>query len=245
MTKIQAKKMTPWSVAVALMLTFVLVKFIVSAAVTEGFRHLGVAAVLFLVPLIHAGRTSFFYPDLFRRAQSLWAAIICLGYVLLPLLIVLIAFPDEWLRIRLDLQSWVFSVSGLAAVILAPLAEEFYFRGWLLKWQCESACTTAQQSTDTRSWAMNLKICYVNALLFWVLHIPVTENFFEVWGEALKKGLIPVSPGPFLLGLTTSLLVMISGTPRSALVFHALANALGPLWWPLLREHHIRSIFYF
>jgi hypothetical protein len=90
-----------------------------------------------------------------------------------------------------------------------------------------------------------LQICYLNGLLFWLMHFPIPANFVALWGDALSRGMIPLSPGPFLLGLTTAAMTISSGTPRSALIFHVLANSLGPLWWPLLSDQNVRSFFYF
>lgn len=230
-----------------LIVTFAMVKLVLLFIPGDLVRHLGVAGVLIAVPLAHGGRANlgFFVPGLLRRPERLLGSYFCLIYAVLPYALLMFFLPNELPQARLELRNWVLSVPGISAILIAPVAEEFYFRGWLLNTQLKSAAGAASQQSSKLTFGAMAWICYSNALLFWILHIPVQPGAFDVWVEALKNGMVPVSPGPFLLGLVTCALTLMTGTPRSALIFHMLANALGPMWWPLLRDQTLRSFFYY
>jgi membrane protease YdiL (CAAX protease family) len=159
-----------------------------------------------------------------------------LAYFLLPLVLNLLFLSESWTQTKSNWQDWVLSEVGLLSILAAPIAEEYFFRGWLLKRQWE-----ALESLPRKSFWTAFKTCYVNALVFWLMHMPIDLN---LWKQALLVGAVPASPGPFLLGLVTCLLTLRTGNLRAAILFHAVANASGPLWWPLMASENLRSIFY-
>lgn len=243
MNKTRASNRNFGSALLTFIAAFLSIKILGSEIYDQVLRHIAVAAVLLIFPVLHRRSSLFFFRNLTERARHSWGGYFCLIYALIPVLILLVQYPQEWTRARLELARWTLSTAGLSAVLVAPLAEEFFFRGWLLSIQVEwqkSRETLSAQSVINCAW-----LCYWNALFFWIFHIPIQSGMLEVWKDALSRGLVPLSPGPFLLGLTACALTRISGTPRAALLFHSLANALGPLWWPLLRDQNLRSFFYF
>ncbi|MFZ9519493.1 MAG: CPBP family intramembrane glutamic endopeptidase [Silvanigrellaceae bacterium] len=225
-------------------LAFLLVKTISVFLGAEMTGHFAIAGVLVLLPLIHRRGDALRAFNILGKAKSPWAGLACFAYALLPILLLMLFYPQEWLRARIELGRWFFSGPGMLAIFLAPVAEEFFFRGWLLNAQMKSA-RAASATHEKTGWMDGLKVCYINALLFWLMHVPLPSNFVSLWSDALSTGQIPLSPGPFLLGLATSAMTLTSGSPRSALVFHMLANTMGPVWWPLLSDHHVRNFFYF
>ncbi len=229
-----------------LVAAFVLIKVLVAVFSDELLRHASVAVVLFVLPLLHSGKSSFlfFKPDLMRQPKNYWGIIFCFLYILIPLCIVGLFYPQDWFRITLDIRNWFLSPAGFSAILIAPLAEEFFFRGWLLNFQLRRGLQESQSRLAVRRLSSYFWLCYFNALCFWVLHIPVQADFFAQWWEALRHGAIPVSPGPFFLGFCAAALTLFTGTPLAAIVFHGLANALGPLWWPVLSQFGVRSYFY-
>jgi len=136
----------------------------------------------------------------------------------------------------LQWQLWLAAGSSLASIVLAPIAEEIFFRGWLLKHQLHQVSNEPSIPVFVQA-----KIIYVNALIFWLMHAPVN---FELWRHSLSEGLIPLSPGPFLLGVVVTALTMKTGHLRAAILFHAIANSHGPLWWPILKYDWVRHLFY-
>jgi membrane protease YdiL (CAAX protease family) len=164
---------------------------------------------------------------------------VCLVYGVLPFLLNAFFRPVPWNSLLAEFAVWLTSTAGLFSIFLAPVAEEYFFRGWLLHGQIAVIEQKDVRGASFRSrW---LGICYVNALIFWLLHAPMDV---PAWRWALAEGKIPVSLGPFFLGLVTCSLTLFSGRLRPAIVFHMLANALGPVWHPLLSSDAVRAIFY-
>lgn len=164
---------------------------------------------------------------------------VCLVYGILPFLLNVFLRPVPWNSMLAEFAVWLTSAAGLFSICLAPVAEEFFFRGWLL--QGQKAVIEQRDSKGAFLSGHWWGICYLNALIFWLLHAPLDVS---VWRWALAEGKIPVSLGPFFLGLATCSLTLFFGRLRPAIVFHMLANALGPVWHPLLSSDAVRSIFY-
>ncbi len=219
-----------------LLFAFVFSKCVLVWIPQDWLRHLLVAGVLFLLPnLVGQGQL----PEKVRgiRTGKITSAdSICLVYLVVPILLNFIFLPARWQLTIGELANWIFSEVGFFSIIAAPLAEEYFFRGWLLAKQVAASGTEM-----SRPFLHSAKICYSNALIFWILHMPVDVN---LWKDSLLEGQIPMSPGPFLLGFVTCAMTLRTGNLRSAILFHALANATGPLWWPLLANDLWRSIFY-
>lgn len=245
MNKSAAESRTLLRIGLTFIAAFLLIQWVLRAVHHDLTRHLGVAVILIMLPLWSSRRNDSIFPDFFHRSRNSWGAIFCACYCLVPVFFLSVGMPGEISGALLNLQKWLFSAPGFAAVIIAPLSEEFFFRGWLLKNQLRRSHVSQIQKLETSSMSSLFWICYFNALLFWLFHIPIQEGFLQQWTDALAQGRVPVSPGPFLLGLVASLLTVLTGTPRAAMGFHMLANALGPLWLPLLGNDSIRSFFYY
>lgn len=245
MTKSAAGKNGYLSTILCLVSAFVLVKAMSPAIAADLPRHFAVGAVLILLPILAFRPSALFFKKILTRSENRWGAWFCIAYVFAPVLILVLAFPEQWPEARIELLRWNLSTAGLSAVLLAPLAEEFFFRGWLLNFQRAKSSTEHSPTVKIRSVREWFWLCYLNAIIFWIFHIPIDEDFWTVWMNALEKGLVPLSPGPFFLGFVTTALTLFSGNPRMAIIFHALANASGPLWWPILSNETLRSVFYF
>jgi len=224
------------STILCLIVAFIGIKALQHVLAADTPRHLLVALLLLLLPAVFGSSSlrSTLREILLTRLRLEDAAV--LGFFLLPIVCNVLFLPESWQQARINWQSWVWSELGLLSLLCAPIAEEYFFRGWLLKRQLG---VLAQRSS--LGFSAMLKLCYFNALAFWIMHMPIDLN---MWREALPVGAVPVSPGSFLLGLMTSVLTLRTGNIRAALLFHAVANASGPLWWPLLGMDSLRSLFY-
>jgi membrane protease YdiL (CAAX protease family) len=227
-----------------LLIAFFAIKLLAAGISNVLFRHVCVAFVLFILPFAGSLRTASFFSEILRRPKNNWGYFVCLAYVFTPIFIVGFVYPEQWTAVSIELRNWILSPSGFSAVFIAPLAEEFFFRGWLLNSQLERAQERLTQATNRPAASDAFWVCYFNALCFWILHIPVHAGFFAHWAEALSHGAVPVSPGPFFLGFVAAGLTVLTRTPFAALMIHSLANALGPLWMPLLRDHGLLNYFY-
>lgn len=245
MNKSSADSQTLLRISLIFIAAFCLIQWVLRAVHHDLMRHLGVAVILFTLPLLASGRNESISSDVFRPARNSWGAVFCVCYFLVPAFFLLFGMTGASSGAFLNLQRWLLSAPGFAAVIIAPLSEEFFFRGWLLKSQLQRVDASRMKNSETSSLSTLFWVCYLNALLFWLFHFPIQVGFLKQWSEALAQGRVPVSPGPFLLGLVASLLTVLTGTPRAAMVFHMLANALGPLWLPLLGNELLRSFFYY
>lgn len=232
------RKLGLWeqSAVFTLLFAFVFSKCVLFWIPQDWLRHLLVAGVLFLLPnLVGQGQLLEKVRGI-RVGKITSADSLCLVYLVVPILLNFILLPARWQLTVGEWVNWIFSEVGFFSILAAPLAEEYFFRGWLLAKQ-----VTTFGSETSRSFLHSAKICYFNALIFWMLHMPIDAN---LWKDSLMEGQIPMSPGPFLLGFVTCGMTLRTGNLRSAIVFHALANATGPLWWPLLANDLWRSIFY-
>jgi membrane protease YdiL (CAAX protease family) len=224
------------STILCLLVAFIGIKGLQHFLREDILRHLMVAILLMATPVVFGGASIF---ESFRgalKARLRWEDILVLAFLLLPVVCNILFLPASWHETRLNWQNWVWSELGLLSLLAAPIAEEYFFRSWLLQRQLKAELEQTTQSL----WGM-VRICYLNALLFWIMHMPIDLN---QWMQALRIGAVPASPGPFLLGLVTCGLTIRTGNIRAAIFFHGIANASGPLWWPLLGSDFVRSFFY-
>ncbi|NBW83383.1 hypothetical protein EBR21_16665, partial [bacterium] len=86
---------------------FLLVKAVALIFGAEIPGHFVVATVLVALPLLHQGRRAIGSFDIIKKARSPWAGLVCFGYVLVPVTILVLFYPNEWLRARMELERWV------------------------------------------------------------------------------------------------------------------------------------------
>ncbi|MEY3901517.1 MAG: hypothetical protein RL189_823, partial [Pseudomonadota bacterium] len=208
MTKSAAGKNSYSSTILCLVTAFVLVKAITPAIAADLPRHFAVGAVLILLPIVVFRQSASFFKTIFLSSENRWGEWFCIAYLFVPVFILVLFFPEQWPQARIAMERWNLSAAGLSAVLLAPVAEEFFFRGWLLNFQrtrVHAEPVTAVNIRNVREWFW---LCYLNAIVFWIFHVPITEDFPAVWMQALEKGVVPLSPGPFFLGFVTSALTL-------------------------------------
>ena len=139
--------------------------------------------------------------------------------------------------------------------VLTPFGEEIFFRGSLLRWKNRpflfsgvtpnprpeaSSIASAIASGRERRFMMFWSI-YLSSIVFWIFHLDPAVDVFQM----LANGTIPLPLGPFLLGLCCGWLAWKDNCLFFAMVFHGLANVLGPLWRPILENVELFSLFYF
>jgi membrane protease YdiL (CAAX protease family) len=242
MTHTRDGTQTPARIFSILLIAFLMIK-VSALVIPELFvRHLGVACVLFGLPAMSVRRSYSFFSEIIRRPKNYWGYLVCFLYILIPVIILGTVYSAQWNKAFAETKQWILSSEGFSAIIIAPVAEEFFFRGWLLKAQI--ALAEQKQSTKALSGAGLFWICYFNALFFWLLHFPVSPDMFALWSQALAQGVLPVPTGPFFLGIIAASLTLLTGNPAAALLIHSLSNTLGPLWWPLLRDFGMLNYFY-
>lgn len=223
-------------VSLKLLSVFLLVKLILVLFSDGWFPQVVVPLLLAIIALWLGGKS--FARELTKilRSPPDWADGVCLFFFIFPLIVSATLFSESMLESLLQWRVWLVAGSSLFSIVLAPIAEEMFFRGWLLKQQLHQL--SHEPSVPVFAQA---KIIYVNALVFWLMHAPVD---FELWRHALSEGLMPMSPGPFLLGVVVAVLALKTGHLRAAILFHAIANSHGPLWWPILKYDWLRHLFY-
>jgi membrane protease YdiL (CAAX protease family) len=204
---------------------------------------LGWGSIMALVAtLLVVGTALLIGSPLLRGLRRLWVApsaglgaVLSCGYLTFVVGAYVVVHPESW---RFDLPQILnplaLPAASLAAVLVVPFYEEFFFRGALQP----RVGTLLQARFDERCAA--LWSIYIVALLFWVFHAPV---HLEAWRVAWARGGIPLSPGPFLLGLVCGFIRWRDASIWFAIIFHALANLLGPLWAGLLPPS-ILGMFY-
>ncbi|TFD49826.1 CPBP family intramembrane metalloprotease [Cryobacterium frigoriphilum] len=106
---------------------------------------------------------------------------------------------------------WLFGAL-LAPVLLAPVVEELYFRGVVLR----AVTGVTQQGGASRTVAMSLAIV-VSALVFALVHIVTIENM----DAALVIGL-----STFVFGVGAAILATTTGRLGGAIVAHVTFNGL-------------------
>lgn len=153
---------------------------------------------------------------------------VCLGYILSCFLLFILLGKMSELPLALeDLVQQNFYLL-LFTSIFAPIYEEVFFRGTLLNYQKE---------TLSRS---GIAI-YINGLTFWLFHAPLN---YSIWKTALSIGALPIGPGPFLLGIVCATIAYLDKSIFWAIVFHILANSMGPFWMRLIEDQKIFQLFY-
>lgn len=101
----------------------------------------------------------------------------------------------------------------------APIVEEVYFRGILL--------AAIKQGFDSRPGHQFFWLVYLQALVFFVFHIPLDPT---VWAEAWALGGVPVNFGPFLLGVWCGVIALRDNSLWMAMLAHACANFFVAPW---------------
>lgn len=163
------------------------------------------------------------------RPQGIFGWKICVGYLSL-LVFAHVAFnklPELFKTLGLLIRpDWLPTLLTLS--VLVPIYEEAFFRGALLTRMKSRFCNKGM-------------LVYINSLIFWVFHAPFDR---EVWSSALSQFALPLGPGPFLLGLVCATIAVKDNSIFWAIVFHALANALGPVWANIISNPTIFGLFY-
>lgn len=147
---------------------------------------------------------------------------VCLLYFMVTMGAFMLSHSGLWQhRLPLLLAERVTDSGILWVAVAAPLYEEIFFRGAL---QSIVSARLGQSRTSSRAqwWAV-----YVTALVFWLFHVPWDG---AIWQAAIAAGGLPLSPGPFLVGLACGAVVVIDRSLVMAVILHGLANFVGPLW---------------
>jgi membrane protease YdiL (CAAX protease family) len=173
------------------------------------------------------------------RPQSTFGAAAVAVYATASLFVYTTSSKEDQRELTFGLH--LFAPDGLSQLILVavivPLYEEIYFRGALL-----FALSSNKAKLDFDIWRkLAFHPVYLSALLFWLAHLPASAR---VIGEHLAEGSLPLSPGTFLLGLVCGIVAWKDKSIWGAVFLHALANASGPLWYPLLSQSDIFQWFY-
>lgn len=219
-----------------LIFAFLLIKIILAVFAASWLAHLFVPLLLIVFSFGSDGKIQWQKIRLSLRAPRGWADIVCVAFFIFPILMNVLFFGDSAVGTLLIWRDWLLSDTAIFSVLLAPLAEELFFRGWLLQKQLDRELVHNEFAL-----ARQLKIIYLNALVFWFMHAPVK---LTLWEEALSEGMLPMSPGPFFLGLVVATFALKTKHLRAAILFHAIANSHGPLWWPILKFEWLRHLFY-
>lgn len=223
-------------VALRVVIAFLLVKALI-AAFPDGWQAQALVPVLLVLMTLGDGDNLHWKRVwLSFQAPRDWADVVCALFFAFPLLATILVWGHSSVSVYHSWHLWLMSGSAVFSIILAPIAEEFFFRGWLLERQLKG-----QTPQGLLSVSAQLKVIYLNALVFWLMHAPAD---FMLWKEALAVGAFPLSPGPFFLGLVSAMLALKTGNLRAATLFHAIANSHGPLWSPLLKYDWLRELFY-
>jgi membrane protease YdiL (CAAX protease family) len=141
-----------------------------------------------------------------------------------------VKLPDTW-------DAWAEILLYCGAV---PLYEEFYFRAALLPAFLSMRKHSSQDCPVDSSFPV-LSAVYINALVFWLFHLPPDAGALFT---ALAQGTLPLAVGPFLLGLACAFVAVRDRSVWMAVALHALANASGAAWQPMLEGTGLFSMFY-
>jgi membrane protease YdiL (CAAX protease family) len=154
---------------------------------------------------------------------------ISVGYLLLTVAIFAAMNPGTWQNLFPKIINDAFSSNNfLLAVLAAPLYEEFFFRGCLQPaiLQEINSAVPENSSAEKSNWSI-----YLSALIFWIFHIPLAPS---IWSQAWAANAIPISPGPFFLGLACAFLANRESSIWYAVLLHIFANLIGPIWGGML-----------
>jgi len=154
---------------------------------------------------------------------------VSLGYLLLTVAIFAALNPGNWQNLFPHIVNSAFSSNGfLLAVFAAPIYEEFFFRGCLQPaiFKEIKVAVPEKSSSEKSNWSI-----YLSALIFWAFHIPLAPS---AWLQAWEVNAIPISPGPFFLGLACAFLANRESSILYAVLLHMFANLMGPIWGGML-----------
>jgi membrane protease YdiL (CAAX protease family) len=219
-----------------LLFAFLLVKMLLVVFSGGWLAQLLVPFLLVIIAAVWGGRCLWSQVRALFQSPPDWGDGVCFVFFVVPVLLSATFYNEGSAESFTNWRLWLVSSSSLFSIVFAPIAEELFFRGWLLRQQ---RIRCAENHTLTVS--DQLKIIYLNAFAFWLMHAPLEP---KLWIDSLHEGSVPMSPGPFLLGLVTAALTLNLGHLRAAVLFHAIANSQGPLWWPLLKHDWVRQLFY-
>lgn len=152
-----------------------------------------------------------------------------MGYFLLTVAIFAALNANDWQNTFPIIISDALSSNGfLLAVLAAPVYEEFFFRGCVQPAVLQQIKTALPENSSSShsNWSI-----YLSALIFWIFHIPLAPS---AWAQAWATNAIPVSPGPFILGLACGFLANKESSIWFAVLLHIFANLLGPIWGNIL-----------
>jgi membrane protease YdiL (CAAX protease family) len=219
-----------------LIVSFLLVKLVL-AVFSEGWlAQLFVPLLLVTIAFGSGGKSLWSNARMMFQSPPDWGDGLCLAFFITPILMNMAYLTHASAESFTLWRLWLMSSSALFSVLFAPIAEEIFFRGWLLQQQLSRCSGQLVPSASSQ-----LKIIYLNSLAFWLMHAPIDP---AAWRHSLSDGFVPLSPGPFLLGLVATAFTLKTGNMRAAILFHAIANSQGPLWWPLLKQDWVRQLFY-
>lgn len=192
------------------------------------FKTIGYSSLLMLLCsyyLVHyrkrLGRMGFAIPN---KRNFIWSFVLSwtvphIFILFIALIIMLLAV--YFLDIRSDEYRFTFDslknpaynyIVLLQFLVLAPLAEEFFFRGIIY-------------SSMRKKWGLFIS-SYVSAIIFAVAHVtmPIEDLF-----SGLVTFSVGIPLGPFLLGWFNALIYERSGCIWVAVILHSSLNLTGPL----------------
>jgi membrane protease YdiL (CAAX protease family) len=162
----------------------------------------------------------------FQKPQGRTGYRLSLGYFVGTSALFMAFNPGTWqFSLQNHINAAFLAASSALAVLAAPIYEEFFFRG------CLQSVLAQKLESHFPSKTAGLWSVYVSALIFWLFHASLSP---QVWQAALSQGAIPISPGSFLLGLVCGYIALRDGSLWFAILFHAFANLLGPVWGGIL-----------
>jgi membrane protease YdiL (CAAX protease family) len=165
-------------------------------------------------------------PSLFQKPSGRTGYRLSLGYFIATSLLYMAANPNTWqYTLQSNITHSLATLTPALAVLAAPVYEEIFFRGTLLP-ILEKKFLTRMNSQQAQNWAI-----YASSLIFWIFHAPLSP---AIWASTLSQGAIPLSPGSFFLGLVCGFIAKRDNSVVFAIVFHAFANLMGPLWGGIL-----------
>lgn len=179
---------------------------------------------------------TYLFHFIMKKPDSRWGLRVCLCYFVFTMAAFLLFAGDDRGRKAIDaLARNSVDFEAVAAWLLAPIYEEMLFRGALL-FALRQTFEILLKNKNVAPWSV-----YLTALVFWLFHFPMQ---IEVWATAWEHGALPLSPGPFLLGIVCAALVVLDSSLWYAIVFHALANFSGVFWAHVLTHPAVFGLFY-
>ncbi len=171
-----------------------------------------------------------------KSAKSKYGKCITLGYSLLTATIFLLVNTTEWQTKFVKSTKYLFQgADAFHNYFLAPVYEEIFFRGALLL-ALNRLLSEFFNQKQVFYWSI-----YLSAIIFWIFHFPTS---FDLWKAALSQGGLPLSPGPFMLGLVCAFIAQKDGSCVYAIILHVLANSCGELWGQIITNETLLRLFY-